>query len=474
MAAELGQTSDPKQLIPGEPEKLANDLRRVVGNIQGMDAIGTGLGRIDPAEWSGSASNAFRSAIGAEPARWGGAIDAFGKGGQTLADFGDVLAWGQSEAQRAIELYTQAQAASRVAAAKHDALSLTAQSSGLPLAPFEDPGAEAARSAQNILDNARKRIDVVGNEVARKLGFEPDGKGGYKKKIDGGKKFGAEKRHTYKEWDPKTGKLVDKDPNGWQRHKGGRNFRFKAGSTTEKLFTEKLEEKLADYGIDLPTAAAGKSGDADVWGKEFEGDFKKNGLTGEGKVGVSVLGAGYEAEVKVSPLGVKAGISGEAYLAKVTAEGELRAGEHISLSGKGEASVGAEGEASATVGPLGAKGNAEVFIGAKAEGDVGAEVAGVKAGAHGEAWAGAGAQIGGQFGLGDDGKFHVGGSLGIGLGVGGKVSFDMSVDPGEVVDTVGDVAKDVGKVADSVGDGAREVGENAEKALKGIGRKFGF
>lgn len=98
------------------------------------------------------------------------------------------------------------------------------------------------------------------------------------------------------------------------------------------------------------------------------------------------------------------------------------------------------------------------------------------AGAYEEAdlGTGAGAQIGGQFGLGDDGKFHVGGSLGIGIGVGGKVSFDMSVDPGEVIDTVGDVAKDVGKVADSVADGAREVGKNAEKVFKGIGRKFGF
>ncbi|WP_410659650.1 putative T7SS-secreted protein [Amycolatopsis sp. lyj-112] len=470
----LGQTTDPRQLVPGEPEKLTNDLRRVVGNIKGMDVIGTGLGKLDPAEWTGSASNAFRSAFGAEPARWGEAIDAFGKGGQSLADFGEVLAWGQGEAQRAIELYTQAQAASRVAATRYDALSLTAQASGQPLAPFEDPGAEGVRSAQAIVDNARKRIDVVGNEVARKLGFEPDGKGGFKKKVGSGKKWGTESRKTYKEWDPKTGKLVDKDPNGWQRNKGGISFRYKAGSTTEKLFTEKLEEKLADFGIDLPTKAGSASGEAEVWGKEAEGSFRKNGLTGDGKVTVSALGAGYEADVKVTPLGVTAGVKGEAYLGKVTAEGELRAGEHISLSGKGEASVGAEGEAKVTVGPLGAQGNAEVFIGAKAEGDIGAEVAGVKAGAHGEAWAGAGAQIGGQFGLGDDGKFHVGGSLGIGLGVGGKVSFDMSVDPGEVVDTVSDVAKDVGKVADSVGDGAREVGQSAEKAFKGIGRKFGF
>jgi len=121
--------------------------------------------------------------------------------------------------------------------------------------------------------------------------------------------------------------------------------------------------------------------------------------------------------------------------------------------GDARAFVGAKASADGTVGWTGAQGSAEAFIGARVEGNASAEVAGVTAGVHGEAWAGAGAQASGQFGMGDDGKFHVGASVGIGLGIGGKVGADFSVDPAAVVDTVQSVAGDVGHVASDVGHG---------------------
>lgn len=47
-----------------------------------------------------------------------------------------------------------------------------------------------------------------------------------------------------------------------------------------------------------------------------------------------------------------------------------------------------------------------------------------------------------------DGKFTIGGELGVGLGVGGKVSFDVTVDPHKMVDSVGDAADWVGDTWD--------------------------
>jgi hypothetical protein len=91
MAAELGQTTDPKALIPGEPEQIAKDLRQMVGNIQAIDGIGNNLRGIDPAQWTGAASTAFREAFSAEPPKWLQAVDVAGQNGRSLADFADTL-----------------------------------------------------------------------------------------------------------------------------------------------------------------------------------------------------------------------------------------------------------------------------------------------------------------------------------------------------------------------------------------------
>ena len=84
---------------------------------------------------------------------------------------------------------------------------------------------------------------------------------------------------------------------------------------------------------------------------------------------------------------------------------------------------------------------AEAFAGAKATGSGSGDVAGIGAGVTGEAWAGVGAEANVDLGM-KDGKFTIGGELGAGLGVGGKVGVNITVDPGKMVDTIGDAADD--------------------------------
>ena len=56
MAAALGQTTNPKDLIPGEPELIASDLRELVGNIQRMSGIKENLSeRLRSWGWPGVA-----------------------------------------------------------------------------------------------------------------------------------------------------------------------------------------------------------------------------------------------------------------------------------------------------------------------------------------------------------------------------------------------------------------------------------
>ncbi|MFJ9174278.1 hypothetical protein [Streptomyces sp. NPDC102360] len=54
-----------------------------------------------------------------------------------------------------------------------------------------------------------------------------------------------------------------------------------------------------------------------------------------------------------------------------------------------------------------------------------------------ESWAGAGVSAHVDAGM-EDGKLVIGGDVGAGLGLGGKLGGQVEVDPGKVVDAVGD------------------------------------
>ncbi|NKQ56470.1 hypothetical protein HFP15_26690 [Amycolatopsis sp. K13G38] len=450
MAAELGQTTDPKDLIPGEPEQISSDLRELIGNIDKIGTTGDGLKGVNIGDWTGQGANAFWDAFNPEPPKWLNTVELIGQGGQSLADYGDALTWAQSEAQRAIEIYTQAQAASQAAAEQYNAQATQASAAGQTVAPFQDPFAAAAQDAQTVLANARDKLAAAGGAVAEAFGMKSDGEGGYKKDIGEGYEFGADARKKTK-WDKEKGEWVD--PGGWQRNGRNKSYSGEWGSQSDGMMHDKIADTLKSLGFDIDEKTYKASAETSWLDGKVEGDFSSGPFSGQGKLEGSVLGAGASAEATVSALGVSGSANAEAYLAKGSAEGEVKLGDHAGVSGSAEGMIGAQASAEGSAGWTGVQGSAEAFAGAKVEGQASAEVAGVSAGVHGEAWAGVGAEASGQFGMGDDGKFHVGASVGVALGVGGKVGFDFAVDPGEVVDTVKDVAGDVADVASDVGHG---------------------
>lgn len=466
MAAELGDTTNPKDLIPGEPEQITGDLRGLIGTIDKIGSTGEGLKGVNIGDWTGQGANAFWDAFTPEPPRWLGAVELIGQGGQSLADYGDTLTWAQSEAQRAIEMYTQAQAASRTAAEQYNTQAAQASAAGQPMTPFQDPGTGLAQEAQSVLTNARDKLASVGGTVAQAFGMKPDGEGGYSKELDGGYEFGADKRQKTK-WDKEKGEWVD--PGGWQSNGRNKSYSGKWGTEqSDGMMHDKIGDTLKALGFDIDEKTYEASAGASVLDGSLEGSFSDGMVSGSGKVEGSLLGADAGASATVSAMGVSGSANAEAYLAKGSAEGEIKLGDHAGVSGEAKGIVGAEASASGNVGLTGAQGSAEAFVGGKVEGDLRGEVAGVSAGVHGEAWAGAGVEASGQFGMGDDGKFHLGGSLGVGLGVGGKVGFDIAVDPGEVVDTVKDVADDVGDIASDVGHGVAKAADAVGDFVGGL------
>lgn len=491
MAAELGQTTDPKELIPGEPESITADLRQLVGNIDQIGGTGDGLRGIDPREWTGEGADSFRDAFSTAVPEWFRAVDILGQGGESLANFGDTLTWAQGEAQRAIEMFTEAQAASRAALEQFNSVAQQAVAVGQAIGLFQDPGEGLAQEAQSVLANAREAVastgglvaqafgvesvdggsiaeygaTTAGNLAALAFGMESDGEGGYSTDLPGGGPFGADDRQTNRVFNPETGEYEEVDPGGWQRNRFGSSYAGEWGNPGDLLDLGSYAEAL---GIESPEWSWEGDAHAAVLEGSIDGEFDNGTVSGSGELSGSLLGASAEAHASANWIdGVSAGASAEAYLAQAHAEGELNFGEHASVSGSGDAFVGADASAEGSIGWTGAQGEASAFAGARAEGDVSAEVAGVGAGAHGEAWAGIGAEASGQFGMGDDGKFHIGANAGVALGVGGSLGFDVAVDPGEVADTVSDVAGDVGDTASDLAGGVSDAAGGAWDAATG-------
>lgn len=117
---ELGQTSDPKQLIPGDPvpvQEFAAALRELSGHAEDTAFQ---LSRIDLSNWTGGAAEAYQAYHGQEPGQWENATDAFSKAADVLGDYAEALTvaqteaalasleWEQGNRQQATQILTQA------------------------------------------------------------------------------------------------------------------------------------------------------------------------------------------------------------------------------------------------------------------------------------------------------------------------------------------------------------------------------
>ncbi|GAB2666470.1 hypothetical protein GCM10027271_27290 [Saccharopolyspora gloriosae] len=154
MAAQLGDTDDPTELVPGDVAGTgdkADTLRRIA------DGLGA-VRRIDSEHaWTGPAADAYRKTVRDEQQRWDVAAAAFGKAASALTDHGNALRSAQDKAARAIELHRQGEQDSARAEKAH-AAQVKAAGPEDRVAPFQDPGAAKTAEAQAILDQARSEL----------------------------------------------------------------------------------------------------------------------------------------------------------------------------------------------------------------------------------------------------------------------------------------------------------------------------
>lgn len=104
--SQLGLTTDPTQLIPGDPQEIHTVEGDLIEYGDLLYEAGAGLQRIDTgAGWSGAAADAFHAVFRGQPGKWLQAADAFHQAADALGVYAGVLSWAQGQAADAITVW---------------------------------------------------------------------------------------------------------------------------------------------------------------------------------------------------------------------------------------------------------------------------------------------------------------------------------------------------------------------------------
>ncbi|MCO5995462.1 putative T7SS-secreted protein [Actinoallomurus rhizosphaericola] len=108
MVKQLGDTDDPKELVPGNAEAIVVVAGKMYGYAELLNEAGDGLTRIDTADgWTGPAGDAFRKRFHGHPQKWSEAGECFTGAAKALDDYVPTLVWAQGQAGVAIQQWNQ-------------------------------------------------------------------------------------------------------------------------------------------------------------------------------------------------------------------------------------------------------------------------------------------------------------------------------------------------------------------------------
>lgn len=184
--AELGQTQDPKALVPGDVAAVTGTMWAMRSYGDALCEAGTGLARIDTQEgWQGQAAEQFRSRFDGEPRKWTEAGDCFHSAAGALDSYASTLQWAQQQAGEAIALWNEGEAATADARADHEHAVQQAQheaavrtANGTPTTapdiPFHDPGEAKREAARQKLNRARGQLNSAGDTAEHTVGTARD------------------------------------------------------------------------------------------------------------------------------------------------------------------------------------------------------------------------------------------------------------------------------------------------------------
>jgi hypothetical protein len=171
--AELGQTRDPRALIPGDPAAIRANVGALQARSDHVEKAGDGLVDIDTGAWTGQAAEDFRDKFSYEPNEWYMAAGSLATAADALNTYADVLEWAQQQAGDAIRLWDEAQAQSHKAQQAYEQAAAQAPPEH-PVGPFVDTGASGRQNAIDTLSAARKQVATAGDVAGGFLDQEAD------------------------------------------------------------------------------------------------------------------------------------------------------------------------------------------------------------------------------------------------------------------------------------------------------------
>jgi hypothetical protein len=183
---QLGQTTDPTQLVHGDLNAIQTAAARLGTFGSAFHETAQGLAGIDTTHWQGQAADGFRAHYQQHPKQWGTTADACTTAASAWNTYGDAVLSAQQQARKAITLYQQGtQATAQAQAHYNQAVATFAQQANaynaaaaqgqdpgpMPQAPaaFTDPGASARTQAQQILTTARQQRDTAGSQAQQAI-----------------------------------------------------------------------------------------------------------------------------------------------------------------------------------------------------------------------------------------------------------------------------------------------------------------
>lgn len=184
--AELGQTNDPKALVPGDVGTVADTMWQLRTYGDELHEAGDGLSAIDTTGgWSGAAADAFHKVFHGQPGKWTEAGDCFHDAANALDQYDNTLQWAQQKASDAVQLWNEGQAATTQAKTAHAQAVAHAQqeneaaaAAGEPTTPvnipFVDPGEAKRQAAQQMLQLARDQLKKAGDTATAAVGKARD------------------------------------------------------------------------------------------------------------------------------------------------------------------------------------------------------------------------------------------------------------------------------------------------------------
>lgn len=326
MAAMLGGTTDPKELIPGDAEKLGELATALTNWSDKLNGIGDGLGGLRIPGWDGKASDAFWPTLAKEKTNWYFAADAMSGAATAVTSYSSMLSWAQQQAATAIEQWNGGQHDSAETVLKTARQQLQHEADAL--AKKLDDLAGGASGSPGWLVEAREWVDA--KQWTDKHGVGKTNVTSWK--WDKEKSLGGEDGpwlRKKKEW----GK--DADGNWYIRDKAEPSEGGETGRSGSKVETT---IKLAEW-----------TGGANVWSAGVAGETTAGGATLKGGLGVSALGVDGSATASIADWQLRAGASGSAYLAQATANGSVTYGL-AAAQAEGKAFAGADASVKVSAG----------------------------------------------------------------------------------------------------------------------------